>query len=276
MSETIVAEEQEIVQPAIQQGGQVTVVDKPKHLSAMPEVPAAPSESRMLMSAIVSISQNPSFDPEKLERMMALYERMEEMNAKKAYQAAMAAAQSEMKPVARDATNDQTKSQYARLEAIADQITPIYTKHGFSLSFGTGESPKEGHYRVTCKIMHDGGYRENEHADIPIDGAGLRGNSNKTATHAFGSTTSYGRRYLKLLIFDIATRDDDDGNAAEGLSVEKISDEQELSLRELIEEVGGTIPKFCQYFRIGKLADLPADQYDRAVKALEKKRGQQK
>ena len=273
MSETIVAEKQQVVQPAIQQGGQVTVADKPKHLSAMPEVPAAPSESRMLMSAIVSISQNPSFDPEKLERMMALYERMEGMNAQKAYQAAMAAAQSEMKPVARDATNDQTKSQYARLEAIADQITPIYTKHGFSLSFGTAESPKEGHYRVTCKIMHEGGYRENEHADIPIDGAGLRGNSNKTATHAFGSTTSYGRRYLKLLIFDIATRDDDDGNAAGGNG--PISEDQQNSLRAMIDEVGGNIPAFCKYFRIDKLGDLPAGQYDRAVKALEKKRGQQ-
>jgi hypothetical protein len=42
---------------------------------------------------------------------------------------------------------------------------------------------------------------------------GPKGNQNKTATHGFGSTMSYGRRYLICLIFNITlTNEDQDGN----------------------------------------------------------------
>jgi hypothetical protein len=41
----------------------------------------------------------------------------------------------------------------------------------------------------------------------------MRGSPNKTAIHGFGSAMSYGRRYLLLLIFNLAMRhEDNDGN----------------------------------------------------------------
>jgi hypothetical protein len=50
------------------------------------------------------------------------------------------------------------------------------------------------------------------HADIFADTKGPRGTPNKTATQGFGSTMSYGRRYLKALMFDLVIAgEDDDG-----------------------------------------------------------------
>jgi hypothetical protein len=49
---------------------------------------------------------------------------------------------------------------------------------------------------------------------MPADGKGAKGGDVMTRTHAAGSAFSYGQRYLLKLIFNIATGEDDDGNAA--------------------------------------------------------------
>src|SRR5690348_14516166 len=73
--------------------------------------------------------------PETLGKLMDLQERWEASQAKKIYDEAMQKAQSEMRPVLMNADNDQTKSRYATYEALDSAIRPIYTRHGFTLSF---------------------------------------------------------------------------------------------------------------------------------------------
>src|SRR5215469_12318340 len=51
---------------------------------------------------------------------------------------AMNAVQSELGRIAPDLNNPQTKSKYASYAALDRVIRPIYTKHGFSLSFDSG------------------------------------------------------------------------------------------------------------------------------------------
>lgn len=167
-----------------------------------------------LIEIISRVASDPNCDIDKMERLLQMQERLVEREAEIAFNEAMQAAQLDMPQVLRDAKNDQTNSKYARLETIDKTIKPVIAKHGFSMSFGTEDSPNKDHYRVTCIVSHIGGFSRNYHADIPADNAGMKGTKNKTNTHAFGSSMSYGRRYLKLLIFDIATSDDD-GNAAD-------------------------------------------------------------
>lgn len=174
-----------------------------------PAIPNGGAMDRLIERAL----SDPNFDVEKLERLFALSERTKAAQAEQAFNAAMRAAQAEILPVARTAKNSQTNSKYATLEAVNEAIVPIITKHGLSISFGTDASPLEGHYRVTCVLSHDDGHSRTFFADIPADLTGLKGTANKTATHAFGSTMSYGRRYLTLLVFNVATTDDD-GNAS--------------------------------------------------------------
>lgn len=177
--------------------------------------PAPASETTAIIQVIERAAMNPDVDIDKIERLLQMQERILDRNAEQEFNQAMSRAQTDMRPVVKDAVNDQTRSRYARLETVDRQVRPVYTSCGFSLSFGTDDCPIEGHIRITCDVSHIGGHSKRYKVDMPLDMTGMKGNQNKTATHAHGSTMSYGRRYLTLLIFNIAmAHEDDDGAAA--------------------------------------------------------------
>jgi hypothetical protein len=143
-----------------------------------------------------------------------MHERMATRQAEQDYADAMTQAQRAMPTIGKDRHNTQTNSWYSTLDKINQQIAPIYTAHGFSLSFDTQDSTLADHVRVVCRVLHKGGCTKEYHYDTPLDSAGIAGKVNKTPTHARGSAITYGRRYLTLMIFNLATGEDDDGNAS--------------------------------------------------------------
>jgi hypothetical protein len=153
-------------------------------------------EGATLLAVIARAAKDPDTDVEKLERLMAMIERVEAKNAERAFNEAMNAAQSEMRPVSADADNPQTRSKYATFAKLDSALRPIYTKHGFSLSFDEGESPKPEHVRVLCYVAHSAGFTRVYHRDMPADGKGAKGGDVMTKTHAAGAAGSYGARYL--------------------------------------------------------------------------------
>jgi hypothetical protein len=211
--------------------------------------------------------------PDILKQMMDLRDREEARNAERAFNAAMVAAQKEMPQVVRDADNDQTRSRYARYETISEAIQPIITKHGFACMFSEGKADQPNHIRTLCDVVHDAGHTKQFYADIPFDNVGMKGNANKTNTHAYGSTKSYGKRYLKCEIFDVAVKNqDDDGNAGGGNLNEMITEEQAKTIRALIEETETDIEKFCQWAKIEAVPSLLARHFDKAVGVLQAKK----
>ncbi len=169
------------------------------------------SDALAMVSVIERALANPNVDVEKLERMLVMQEKILDRQAQVSFARDMREVQSKMPAIVKNSNNEQTNSEYATLEAVCEGANPIITENGFSLSFGTADSPKEGHYRVTGEVTHIEGHSRSYFADVPIDATGIMGKVNKTNTHAFGSTMSYGRRYLTLMIFNIAVKDDDDG-----------------------------------------------------------------
>lgn len=154
-------------------------------------------------------------DLTQLDKLLDLQFRWDQDQARKAYADSMATAQAEMPAVFKDRYNTQTKSWYATLDSINSRIMPVYTKHGFSLSFDTEDSPLEKCIRIVCRVLHYKGHAETFRYDQPIDDVGIAGSVNKTQVHARGSAMTYGRRYLTLMIFNLTASDeDDDGNRA--------------------------------------------------------------
>jgi hypothetical protein len=149
---------------------------------------------------------------DKMERLFAMHQTMLKGQAETVFNAALARAQARMGPVATNATNTQTTSRYAKLAAINKVITPIYTEEGFAISFDTADSPKDGYLRTIAILSHSGGHSRTYHIDMPPDEMGAKGTVNKTKVHATGSTSSYARRYLVCMIFNVTTEDDTDGN----------------------------------------------------------------
>lgn len=221
-----------------------------------------------VLDLIARAASDPNTDVAKLEKLLEMRERIEQKDAEKAFNDAMRDCQKAIRPVLKNRENTETRSKYADLEQVSNAIDPTVNAHGFTLSYGTADSPLENHYRVTCRVSHEAGFSRDYQADVPIDNTGPKGAQNKTRTHGFGSALSYGRRYLKLMIFDVRTTDDD-GNAA-GLG-EPINDEQVKVIQQLIDLTGADTRKFCQYLRVDGVPSITHLRYQEAVAALRRR-----
>lgn len=241
-------------------------------------LPAVPEDSDALLTVIMRAAENPNFNVDTLERLVAMRERMEERRAAQEFADAMVEVQKKIKPVFANAKNDQTRSRYATYEALDDSARPIYTEHGFSISFGTGEAPKPDTVRVTAELIHTGGQTKAYHVDMPADGKGAKGGDVMTKTHATGSALSYGKRYLLILMFNIPITDraDDDGNRAGQTGF--ITAQQKDLLIQLMRETGADTAKFLEYMRVPSVDEIPASAYRKAENALlaKKKQGARK
>lgn len=226
-----------------------------------------------VVSMIERAARDPSVDLDKLERLIAMQREAVKEAAAQEFAEAMAAAQGEMRAIAADSNNPQTRSKYASYFALDKALRPIYTKHGLALSFDTGDGAPEGHVRVLCYLSKKG-FTRTYHVDMPADGKGAKGGDVMTKTHAVGAGLTYGQRYLLKLIFNIAVGDDDDGNSA-STPQQTISPEQVEELQSLIVEVGADIPRFYAHFKIAGLPDLPLKRFAEAKRALEAKRGRE-
>jgi hypothetical protein len=234
--------------------------------------PAPISQGDAFTALFERLARDPSVDPARIQQFLQMKREEEDRQAERAYNAAMAAAQAELIPVARNRPNDQTKSKYADLAAIAELALPIVHQHGFGVSCSEFRSDLENHLGVACKVTHASGHSERYEFHIPTDGTGLKGNPNKTATHAYSSTITYGRRYAICSVFNIATKDDDGNGASKKTAApERITEQQLAELNALLQktaEPAANVQITLQRFKVENLADLTPQQYALCVKKL--------
>lgn len=169
------------------------------------------SNDTNIMAVISRAAADPACDIDKLERLMAMHERMQARDAQAEFNAAMAAMQSDIPSIAERGAivvNGQKRSDYATFEDINDVIKPIMQTHGFAITFKV-ENVAAG-LSVTGILMHRAGHREETTMLLPLDTSG-----SKNAVQAVGSSTSYGKRYVMSALLNLTTRgEDDDGHAA--------------------------------------------------------------
>jgi hypothetical protein len=226
------------------------------------------ADAASVMAIISRAASDPSTDVNKLERLMALYERINAGKARAAYAAALAAMQPELPAVReRGGIKDRAgkvQSTYALWEDINAAIKPVLAKHGFALSFRV--SHPDGAIAVTGVLSHEEGHTEDTTIRLPHDGSG-----SKNAVQAVGSSTSYGKRYTASALLNLTSYgDDDDGQ--HGGSGDTVSDDQAETVRALAVEVNADINKFLNFFRAESIADLAAKDFDRAIGMLNAKR----
>jgi len=239
-------------------------------------VPAEPaSDASAILAIIGKLATDPTVDVEKVERFMAMRRDELARQAQIAFNQAMKAAQAEMPRVVKNAENEQTRSGYATYDAITDAMQPVIDKHGFALTFGEAESPKPNHMRITCDALHEQGHLKAYYADVPIDRTGFKGNPNKSDAHAFLSTIQYGRRALKMMIFDVATKgvtpvaaDDRVEHVDEGNGL--ISAAQADNIRKLLRERRIALGRVLTWVGVEALPDIRAADYRRVVDALQR------
>lgn len=230
-----------------------------------------PIEASSLIAVIERAATNQDIDISKMERLLEMHERITQRSAEQAFSVAMSEVQSKINRVSADSNNAQTKSKYASYAAIDRALRPIYTEAGFSLSFDTGEGAALDWVRIVCSVSHKSGHTRKYHIDMPADGKGAKGGDVMTKTHATGSATAYGMRYLVKMIFNVAIgEDDDDGNNATGTKF--VTEDQIANIEAVITEVNADRHAFLRYMQCKAIAEIRADEYQRAITALEAKR----
>lgn len=218
------------------------------------QTPSAAPQSSTILLIIERAARDPSVDIDKMERLILMQERIGARQAQIDYDNAMSDAQEAMKAIRADAENPQTKSRYATYAALDHAVRPIYSRHGFALSFNTGDSPKADELRVLCSVSHRGGHRQEYKLDMPADGKGARGGDVMTRTHATGAAASYGQRYLLKLIFNLAVGDiDDDGN---GASYDEDDDVRRLANLDNVDPATGKLRSTYDTGKIQKAKDF--------------------
>jgi hypothetical protein len=221
--------------------------------------------------AIIDRALNQGVAPEQLGQLLDLQERWTRERRREAYNRDMCQCQAELPTVLKTANNPHTRSKFARLEDLIQAMKPVYTRFGFSLSFGVEDCPIPEHVRIVCHVMHRDGHVEIFRADIPLDGAGAKGGkSSMNSTQATGSTYTYGQRYLIRMIFNCAIADEDnDGNwRSDHIGADQI--QQINILMDKCREAGNPVDfdKFLSVFKIQGLERLPTQRFDEAIRLL--------
>jgi hypothetical protein len=174
---------------------------------------AVADQSPMSMM-LAAQQQGASLD--QIERMMALQERWEANEARKAYNAAFSAFKAEAVRIIKNRRVDQgplAGKSYAELHAVVDALTPALSAHGLSASWKlTKDEPTW--MEVTCYLRHVNGHEESVSMGGPPDAGGA-----KNAIQARASTKSYLERYTLKAICGVAEGgEDDDGNGGANAS----------------------------------------------------------
>lgn len=242
-------------------------------VAEQPQVRGLVAPEQVTPAAMISLALQSGVDLQRLDKLMELQERWEANQARKAFEAAMAAAKAEIRPVVKNRTVDftsqkgRTNYDYEDFAAVADAVDSILARHGLNYRHRPRQDGKS--LTIICKMAHRDGHFEETELTAFNDESG-----NKNGIQSLGSTATYLQRYTVKLALGLAATKDDDGRKASsgGTDDPAISEEQVANLAALMTEVGANRTNFLKVCKVDALEDLPASKYQEAVRRLEEKR----
>ena len=220
-------------------------------------------------ASMMQIALSRGADLDKLEKMLALQERWEANEARKAYHTAMAAFKAAPPEIEKDkkVSFGAGKAAYshATLANVTDKINQALSTHGLSAAWKTAQD--ERGITVTCTITHRLGHSESTSLTAAPDNSG-----SKNAIQAVGSTITYLSRYTLLSLTGLATHDQDDDSNGAGAAPEYISTDQEIEINDLLKETASDKAAFLRYIGAESVDKIMSSHYGKAKIALNKKK----
>lgn len=165
------------------------------------QMPTVEAESAQIIGMIGRLASDPNSDIEKMERLMAMRERMEDRERQAQFNTALSVMQDTI-PAIEERGQGHGKITYAKWEDINKVIKPILAKHGFSLRFQVDTVDKVS---VTATLAHMNGHEVSTSMQGGADTSG-----SKNAIQAIGSSVSYLKRYTACALLNITTHGQDD------------------------------------------------------------------
>jgi hypothetical protein len=240
-------------------------------------VPAAGTPN---ITSILAAAVERNMAPEALDKLLAVYERMEAVQAKRAFAVALAEFKDECPPIPRRTPNPYFKVKYvdrdgaererprmyASLEDIQDTIGKPLAAHGLSYRWGDAVVSESGKLMTLACIISHGGHEERSSVTLPLDS-----NAGASPAQKYGAVFSYAKRYsLEFALGLTSCEEDADGGNPE--PCETIAPHELDNLKTFIDEVKPDMPRFLKFLGVERLEDIPASKVGTAFNALEAKR----
>jgi hypothetical protein len=222
-------------------------------------------------AALMMVAIEKGLDLDKVEKAMALQERWEANEARKAYHEAMAAFKASPPEIDKDrkvkfqTSKGPTEYRHASLANVTDKINSALSLHGLSSGWKVSQADKQ--ITVTCTITHRLGHSESTSLSGAPDDSG-----SKNSIQAVGSTISYLSRYTLLALTGLATHDMDDDSAGAGAGPEYITEEQAKQINDLIRLTGTKLDAFLKYVKAESVEKILASDHGKAITALNEKK----
>lgn len=141
-----------------------------------------------------------------LEKLVGLYERMQEKEAEKQFAASFVALQQDLPTIVASSVIP-NRGKYERFEDVMKVVQPLLTKHGFALTFSNDQ--KDNRVTETCHLMHVGGHMRSNSFTVRISG---KADSETQADCKAGTTAKRNAllNCLNIVIRQDCLQDEDD------------------------------------------------------------------
>jgi hypothetical protein len=226
-------------------------------------------------AALMMVAIEKNLDLDKVEKAMALQERWEANEARKAYHDAMAGFKADPPEIEKDrhvkfnTSKGVTEYHHASLANVTQKINSELSKHGLSAGWKVAQAERV--ITVTCTITHRLGHSESTSLSAAPDESG-----SKNPIQAVGSTISYLERYTLLALTGLATHDMDDDGKAGSEEPQYLTADQTIQITDLIKETGSKLDAFLRYMKVESVDKILAADYTKAIAALNEKKSKQR
>jgi len=213
-----------------------------------------------------------------IESLVNLKHQEEDREAERAFNRALAEFQSECPPIPKNKkaggitkAGKKFETPYADLDTIRDTIQDLMSAKGLSFNFSQETLHDGGKKSIksTCELRHTQGYSIRRSATVEVDTSAYMNISQKD-----GSAGTYADRYALIAALGLV-HCKIDTDATDPAQLKTISEEQQATIRALLDEIKPDMPKFWKFVNVTKLSDIVVGDYGRVIDALERKRAKQ-
>ena len=153
--------------------------------------------------------------------------------------AAMVEAQGRIRDAGKDRANPQLRNRYATLEAVLDEVRPVFNAVGLAVCQSPGRVV-DGMVHLTTQVIHRSGQFIRSESSCPLvgyKGSGPDENKGINAAQSFGVVVTYLRRYALMAVAGIVGTDDDtDGDMSGRRPDDRRQDRDEPACQERRQE----------------------------------------
>lgn len=226
--------------------------------------------SHLTPEQLIYIAIQKGIPAESLEKLVTLQERMDATRGIKAFNAALVRFK-ELCPAIKKNKTANIKSDgggysftYAEIDQIALTADPFLQECGFSYMWD--QTATQNSVTEICILMHEGGHQRQSSFTVPTENK-----SGATPQQKFGGASTFAQRRAFAAVLGLVTTEKDFNR--KDVDPTTITEDQVIVIEDLIREKrmdDAAKGRFLAYMKVGKIAEIRAVEYDKAVTSIKR------